>query len=51
MPGYKLVPMGNSHVPEGRHVLQEMSLLQNLKLDAYTKEIRMRSGRDHQSGI
>ena len=29
MPGYKLVPMGIAHVPEGRRVFAEMSVLQN----------------------
>lgn len=37
MPGYKLVPMGIAHVPEGRRVFAEMSVLQNLKLGAYTR--------------
>ena len=37
MPGYNLVPMGIAHVPEGRRVFAEMSVLQNLKLGAYTR--------------
>ena len=37
MTGYKLVPMGIAHVPEGRRVFAEMSVLQNLKLGAYTR--------------
>lgn len=37
MPGYKLVSMGIAHVPEGRRVFAEMSVLQNLKLGAYTR--------------
>ena len=37
MPRYKLVPMGIAHVPEGRRVFAEMSVLQNLKLGAYTR--------------
>ena len=37
MPGYTLVPMGIAHVPEGRRVFAEMSVLQNLKLGAYTR--------------
>ena len=37
MPGHKLVPMGIAHVPEGRRVFAELSVLQNLKLGAYTR--------------
>ena len=37
IPGYKLVGMGIAHVPEGRHVFAELSVLQNLKLGAYTR--------------
>ena len=37
MPCYKLVPMGIAHVTEGRRVFAEMSVLQNLKLGAYTR--------------
>ena len=36
-PGYKLVPMGIAHVPEGRRVFAELTVLQNLKLGAYTR--------------
>ena len=36
-PGYKLVSMGIAHVPEGRRVFAELSVLQNLKLGAYTR--------------
>lgn len=35
--GHKLVPMGIAHVPEGRRVFAELSVLQNLKLGAYTR--------------
>ncbi len=31
------MPMGIAHVPEGRRVFAEMSVLQNLKLGAYTR--------------
>ncbi len=37
VPGYKLVSRGIAHVPEGRRVFAEMSVLQNLKLGAYTR--------------
>ena len=36
-PGHKLVPMGLAHVPEGRRVFAELTVLQNLKLGAYTR--------------
>ena len=37
LPGYKLVPMGIAHVPEGRRVFAQLSVLQNLKMGAYTR--------------
>ena len=37
IPRYKLVGMGIAHVPEGRRVFAELSVLQNLKLGAYTR--------------
>ena len=37
MPGYKLVPMGIAHVPEGRRVFAHLTVLQNLKMGAYTR--------------
>ena len=36
-PGHKLVPMGIAHVPEGRRVFAELTVLHNLKLGAYTR--------------
>ncbi len=36
-PGYKLVSMGIAHVPEGRRVFAEMTVLQNLRMGAYTR--------------
>ncbi len=36
--GYKLVSMGISHVPEGRRVFSSLTVLQNLKLGAYTRK-------------
>jgi len=38
LPGYKLVPMGIAHVPEGRRVFAKLSVLQNLKMGAYTRK-------------
>lgn len=35
--GHKLVSMGVAHVPEGRRVFAELTVLQNLKLGAYTR--------------
>lgn len=37
VPGYKLVPMGIAHVPEGRRVFAHLTVLQNLKMGAYTR--------------
>ena len=33
---HKLVSRGLAHVPEGRHIFQELSVLANLELGAYT---------------
>lgn len=38
MPGHKIVSMGIAHVPEGRRVFANMTVLQNLKLGAYTRK-------------
>ncbi|NBH72456.1 ABC transporter ATP-binding protein [Clostridiaceae bacterium] len=38
MPGHKLVSMGIAHVPEGRRVFAQLTVLQNLKLGAYTRK-------------
>jgi len=37
MPGHKLVPMGIAHVPEGRRVFAQLTVYQNLKLGAFTR--------------
>ncbi len=37
-PAHKIVSMGMAHVPEGRRVFQELSVLENLKLGAYTRK-------------
>ena len=36
-PGHKLVAMGVAHVPEGRRVFAQLTVLQNLRLGAYTR--------------
>lgn len=36
--GHKIVSMGMAHVPEGRRVFAQLSVLQNLKLGAYTRK-------------
>ena len=35
--GHKLVSKGLAHVPEGRRIFAELSVIQNLKLGAYTR--------------
>lgn len=37
-PGYKIVSMGMAQVPEGRRVFSQLSVLQNLRLGAYTRK-------------
>ncbi|MDO5410168.1 MAG: ABC transporter ATP-binding protein [Lachnospiraceae bacterium] len=38
VPAHKIVSMGMAHVPEGRRVFAELSVLQNLKLGAFTRK-------------
>ncbi len=38
IPGHRLVGMGIAHVPEGRRVFAKLTVLQNLKLGAYTRK-------------
>ena len=40
VPPHKIVTMGMAHVPEGRRVFQQLSVLENLKLGAYTRSNR-----------
>ena len=35
---HKIVPMGMAHVPEGRRVFANLTVLQNLKMGAYTRK-------------
>lgn len=39
-PAHKIVSMGMAHVPEGRRVFAELTVLENLKLGAYTRNNR-----------
>lgn len=43
VPGYKLVSMGIAHVPEGRRVFAQLTVLQNLKMGAYTRSNKQES--------
>lgn len=38
IPGYKIVSEGMAHVPEGRRVFAQLSVLQNLRMGAYTRK-------------
>ena len=38
MPGHKSVSLGMAHVPEGRRVFSDLTVLENLKLGAYTRK-------------
>ena len=37
-PAHKIVSMGMAHVPEGRRVFAQLSVLENLMLGAYTRK-------------
>ncbi len=37
-PAHKIVSLGMAHVPEGRRVFSQLSVLQNLRLGAYTRK-------------
>ncbi len=38
IPAHKIVSMGMAHVPEGRRVFANLSVLQNLRMGAYTRK-------------
>ena len=40
IPPHKLVSVGMAHIPEGRRIFSEMSVLENLKMGAYTRKDR-----------
>ena len=35
IPAHKILPMGVAHVPEGRRIFQQMTVLENLEMGAY----------------
>ncbi len=37
-PAHRIVSMGMAHVPEGRRIFQELTVLENLKMGAYTRQ-------------
>ena len=37
-PAHKIVSMGMAHVPEGRRIFQQLSVIDNIKLGAYTRK-------------
>lgn len=37
VPAHKIVSMGIAHVPEGRRVFSQLSVMENLKMGAYTR--------------
>ena len=37
VPAHRIVTMGMAHVPEGRRVFQQLTVLENLKMGAYTR--------------
>lgn len=38
LPAHKIVTLGIAHVPEGRRIFQQLSVLENLKMGAYTRK-------------
>jgi len=46
MPSHKIVQLGMTQVPEGRHVFQELSVYENLLMGAYTKSDKAQIKRD-----
>ena len=45
MPGHKIVSLGMAHVPEGRRVFADLTVLENLKLVPIREKTRTRSQR------
>ena len=43
VPAHKIVSMGIAHVPEGRRVFAQLTVLQNLKMGAYTRNNKQES--------
>ncbi len=48
VPAHKIVEMGMAHVPEGRRIFQQLSVLDNLKLGAYTRKDKANIEKDLQ---
>lgn len=48
VPAHKIVEMGMAHVPEGRRIFQHLSVLDNLKLGAYTRKDKANIEKDMQ---
>lgn len=46
---HKIVKMGMAQVPEGRHVFQQLTVLQNLKLGAFTRKDKENIDKDIES--
>ncbi|MBR5452398.1 MAG: ABC transporter ATP-binding protein [Clostridia bacterium] len=46
MPGHKIVHLGMTQVPEGRHVFQELTVYENLIMGAYTQKDQKQVKRD-----
>lgn len=44
VPGHKIVTMGMAHVPEGRRVFGQLTVLENLKMGAYTRTNKKEAG-------
>ena len=51
MPGHKIVSLGMAHVPEGRRVFADLTVLENLKLGACTEKRQERDRRDTEKGV
>ncbi len=47
-PAHKIVEMGMAHVPEGRRIFQQLSVLDNLKLGAFTRKDKSNIEKDMQ---
>jgi len=45
-PGFKIVQMGMTQVPEGRRIFQELTVYENLLLGAYTKKDKAKIKKD-----
>ncbi len=48
IPAHKIVEMGMAHVPEGRRIFQQLSVLDNLKLGAFTRKDKANIEKDMQ---